>query len=65
MKRFVWVAGSLLAVALAIYIGLNFGASRTPDAQPPLATIASAGDLARAFNEHADEVRVLVMLSPT
>ena len=55
------VAAALLAVYY-FYLG-----STVPSGQQPLVRLTSAnvGSLKNAFNESADSVRVIVMLSPT
>jgi hypothetical protein len=56
----------LVGVAL-LYAGCASGPAHTPQGQPPLATIAGS-DLAafqKAFNDSAETVRLIVLLSPT
>ncbi len=55
------IASALLAVYY-FYLG-----STVPNGQPPLARLNSSniGSLKNAFNESANSVRVIVMLSPT
>lgn len=57
--------GLLLLGAAAM--GAGCGPGRTPAGQPPLATITpDAIDAMRtAFNQAADETRVILLLSPT
>jgi hypothetical protein len=48
-------------------MGAGCGPGRTPAGQPPLATVTpDAIDAMRtAFNQAADETRVILLLSPT
>ncbi|MEN3338384.1 MAG: hypothetical protein V7647_2060 [Acidobacteriota bacterium] len=57
---------ALAAVVLAFGWYL-FGTRYTPAGQPPLATVqAESLDALRSdFNQHADSVRVIVLLSPS
>jgi hypothetical protein len=56
-------------VALAIFAGLSYlyGGHQTPKGQPPLADLnaANLSELKNAFNASHDNVRMLVLLSPT
>ncbi len=63
--RYVVLVVALLAlVALAWY---GWGPSRTPAGQPPLASLHKddVASFREAFNGAADEVRVVLLLSPT
>jgi len=73
-KLSVWTKTALaLAVLVPIALAglwlawMKYAPRRVPAGQPALATLdaASLGRLRDAFNEHHDEVRILVMLSPT
>jgi hypothetical protein len=59
----------LIIVLLALLgTGLHFyGGTRTPAGQAPLTSLTpqSFAELKTAFNEAKDDVRVLVLLSPT
>ena len=54
--------GTVLLAVYYFYLG-----STVPNGQQPLVRLnsANAGSLKNAFNESADSVRVIVMLSPT
>jgi hypothetical protein len=64
-RSLLWI-GPLAAIVLAFgwYV---FAARYTPPGQPPLATVEhrSLEALRADFNRHADEVRIIVLLSPT
>ncbi len=68
MKRkriiLILLAVVIAAALLAMYYYLG---STVPNGQPPLARLnrSNIGSLKNAFNESADSVRVIVMLSPT
>lgn len=71
MRRIVVVISSLVIVAVAVALvclaWLEWAPRRTPAGQPPL-TILKPDSLSAfhtAFNASADEVRILLMLSPT
>ncbi len=68
MKRrsFIIVA-AVVAVCLCLLFYHLYGGSTTPPGQQPLVRLNSANlaALKEAFNESANSVRVLVMLSPT
>jgi hypothetical protein len=57
-------AAGLLALAALVYFN---GAGQTPAGQPPLArlTVENVSQVPAAFNAARDDVRVLVLLSPT
>jgi len=57
-----------MAIATALLVVYYFYLGSTvPNGQPPLARLNSSniGSLKNAFNESANSVRVIVMLSPT
>lgn len=66
MKRRYVVGAILLAslVAAALYL---YGGGQTPSGQPPLRNLTAANvvDIKNEFNAAKDQVRVLLLLSPT
>ena len=63
-KRVFAIAAALLLCGVLFYL---YGGHETPSGQPPLAEL-QAGNFAaieNAFNAAADDVRVLLLLSPT
>ena len=66
MKRRYAVGAVLLALlaAAALYL---YGGGQTPNGQPPLRhlTAENVVDIKNEFNAAKDEVRVLLLLSPT
>ena len=57
---------ALFALTLGGFAYYLWSERATPAGQPPLATLAASLDTLRAeFNAHADEVRIIVLLSPT
>jgi hypothetical protein len=58
---------SIAAIAGAGFVWLKHSPRRTPDGQPPLSRLdaATLPAFREAFNAHADETRVIVLLSPT
>jgi hypothetical protein len=64
-RRLLWIS-PLAAIVLA-FAWYLFAPRYTPAGQPPLATVqqGSLGALRADFNQHADKVRVIVLLSPT
>ena len=67
MKRFFAVLAAILLVALLLAGYVAFRPRHTPAGQPPLMSINSETlpEFQRRFNETADKVRVLLLLSPT
>ena len=64
-RRLSWISAlAALALAFGWYL---FAARYTPEGQPPLATVqpASLESLRSDFNQHADSVRIIALLSPT
>jgi hypothetical protein len=62
-----YIVGAVL-VALLVAAGLYLhGGGQTPSGQPPLQnlTAQSVGEIKNDFNFAKDEVRVLLLLSPT
>ena len=66
MKRRYVVGAILLAslVAAALYL---YGGGQTPSGQPPLRNLTAENvvDIKNEFNAAKDEIRVLLLLSPT
>ena len=58
---------SLAAIAGAGFVWLTHAPRRTPVGQPALSRLdaATLPAFRKAFNAHADETRVVVLLSPT
>jgi hypothetical protein len=61
-----YITGTLvvLLVLLLVYV---YGGSQAPPGQPPLRSLTaqSVGEIKREFNSARDDVRVLLLLSPT
>ncbi len=69
MKRKYLIYGSVavvIAIALYLVYSLYLG-STAPAGQPPLVRLdnSNIATLKKSFNESADSIRVMVMLSPT
>ena len=66
MKRTYIAGAALVAVAIAAAFYLN-GGGRSPDGQPALQKISAstAGEIRNEFNRAKDDVRALLLLSPT
>jgi hypothetical protein len=66
MKRKYIVNGAIGAVLLAALIHF-YGGSQTPAGQPPLQSLTAENlnELKKDFNAAKDEIRVLLLLSPT
>jgi hypothetical protein len=66
MKR-KYIPGALAAALLAGALVYFYGGSRAPSGQPPLEslTVRNVAGVKNAFNAAKDEVRVLLLLSPT
>jgi hypothetical protein len=66
MKRKFILTGVVVVVLIGLGIYL-YGGSQTPPGQAPLVrlTIQNASDVKNAFNASADQVRVVLFLSPT
>ena len=64
--RHIVAIGGGAVIAGAIALGA-FGPRQAPPGQPPLARLSdeAIGALREAFNAHADETRLVVLLSPT
>jgi hypothetical protein len=65
MKR-QYVVGAILVVLLAAGLYLD-GGGQTPAGQPPLENLSArgVGEIKNAFNAAKDDVRLLLLLSPT
>ena len=61
------ILAALLAIALAGALYYLYGGSQTPAGQPPLQklTTQNLAEVKSAFNAAKDDVRVLLLLSPT
>jgi hypothetical protein len=66
MKR-LSLASAFAAVAIFACLSYLYGGHQTPKGQPPLADLnaVNLGELKNAFNASHDNVRMLVLLSPT
>ena len=66
MKRKYIVSGAISAVLVAALVYF-YGGSQTPAGQPPLRnlTAENLSELKNEFNAAKNEVRVLLLLSPT
>jgi hypothetical protein len=66
MKR-AYIVGAILVALLAATVLYLSGGGRTPANQPPLKNLTgqSVGEIKNEFNAAKDNVRVLLLLSPT
>ena len=66
MKRH-YIVGTILVVLLAAAGLYLYGGGQTPAGQPPLqnVSVGGVGEIKNAFNAAKDDVRVLLLLSPT
>lgn len=64
-RKRIWAA--IVVITLGGVLFYFYGGSQTPAGQPPLKrlTMENRGDVKSAFNTAKDEVRVLLLLSPT
>jgi hypothetical protein len=62
-----YIVFGILAVALAGLLVYVYGGSQAPPGQPPLASLTpqNVAEIRNSFNTAKDDVRVLVLLSPT
>ena len=62
-----YIIGALLAVILLGAFVYFYGGSQAPSGQPPLRSLTAenAADVKNEFNAAKDDVRVLLLLSPT
>jgi hypothetical protein len=62
-----YILGALVAVVVLAAVAYFYGGSQAPSGQPPLDSL-TAGNLAEVknqFNAAQDDVRLLLLLSPT
>lgn len=61
------VMGALVAVILLALLFYFYGGSQAPPGQPPLRSLTAQNiaEIRNPFNTAKDEVRVLLLLSPT
>ena len=66
MKR-KYISGALLAALLLAALVYFYGGSATPSGQPPLRSLnaQNVAELKNEFNGAKDDVRALLLLSPT
>ena len=66
MKR-AYSVGAIPVALLAAAVLYLYGGAQTPASQPPLKnlTAQSRGEMKNEFNAAKDDVRVLLLLSPT
>jgi hypothetical protein len=62
-----YIFGTLLGVMLVAALVYFYGGSQPPPGQPPLASITAqnVADVKNQFSLAKDDVRVLLLLSPT
>ena len=67
MKKILLIGGVLVLVVLVAVGYYRYAPRRVPAGQPPLAALTSENfpDFQRQFNDAADRVRVVTLLSPT
>jgi hypothetical protein len=61
------VLGALVGLALIAALAYFYGGSQAPPGQPPLESVTAlnVADVKNQFNSAKDDVRVLLLLSPT
>ena len=66
MKR-AYIVGAIPVALLAAAVFYVYGAGQTPTGQPPMKNLSaqSIGEIKNEFNAAKDDVRVLLLLSPT
>ena len=66
MKR-QYITGAVIVALLVAAVLYLYGGGQTPAGQPPLQNLSaqSVGEIKNNFNTATDEVRVLLLLSPT
>ena len=66
MKK-TYIVGAVLAALLIAAVLYLFGGSQTPSGQPPLQKVTAQNvvEIRNDFNAAKEEVRVLLLLSPT
>lgn len=62
-----FVLGAILALVLIGVLAYTYGGSQVPPGQPPLESLTPRNleGIKSAFNASKDDVRVLLLLSPT
>ena len=62
-----YILGTLLGVMLVAALVYFYGGSQVPPGQPPLESVTAqnVADVKNEFNLTKDDVRVLLLLSPT
>jgi hypothetical protein len=62
-----FIFGTLLGVVLVAALFYFYGGSQAPSGQPPLESVTAqnVADIKTQFNLAKDDVRVLLLLSPT
>jgi hypothetical protein len=62
-----YILGTLLGVMLVAALVYFYGGSQAPPGQPPLESVTAqnVADVKNQFNSAKDDVRVLLLLSPT
>jgi flagellar basal body-associated protein FliL len=66
-KRIILISVAVVVAAVLLAVHYFYLGSTVPNGQQPLARLngSNIGLLKNAFNESADSIRVIVMLSPT
>ena len=66
MKR-AYIVGAVVVALLAAAVLYLYGGGQTPAGQPPLQSLGAqgVGEIKNEFNDAKDDVRVLLLLSPT
>jgi len=66
MRR-AYIVGAISVALLATAVLYVYGGGQTPAGQPPLKDLSaqSVGEIKNQFNAAKDDVRVLLLLSPT
>ncbi len=67
MKKTFSILGGVVGVAVLLAAWMAWGPSQAPAGQPPLVSLDAANfsRLQNAFNDDADKIRVVALLSPT
>lgn len=67
MKKTFSILGGVVGVAVLLAAWIAWGPSHAPTGQPPLVSLDAANfsQLQKAFNDDADKIRVVALLSPT
>jgi hypothetical protein len=62
-----YIVGAVLVALLAAAVLYLYGGGQTPAGQPPLQNLSArgVGEIKNDFNAAKDDVRVLLLLSPT